>query len=481
MGLVMKKQFFIGAVFVASSGLGISTGEASPKCPPQQVELCHELQVILDHAQRDGILAPAEIKWDGEHLYFDESGAIAKYGQFALDMTLNSKAGPQSIDFSGSTPGKDYFQELVQFVGKQISDGNQMLGAYGYKIDSFDLSFTNVTTGKSQVGPSDHLQDQYTTLSKTYSSADALAEYNAHQAAVAIKRAEKRSRESGSQKLVSEGTIQVPIKAGTGSKDRGALSTAQTSGSVQKAPPLPRDRNGLNQQAQTPSAPNPSNAAPPIVNAYKVPLPSKGAGKQDGPPVTHAVAPPGGQTPDPVQKAPPLPRDRNGLNQQAQTPSAPNPSNMAPPVVNAYKVPAAVLLPAHTATNLQSHQQVGLLVDRHKTSLQKKLHAPDAVSVSVTNMHHGNKIIDRNNLHQHFIPPKAGGAREHNERAYLVDSERKTWSCSISGLAARALKSQDGVSNLHGHIETLHFQRNSIAHVPANHPMSQGCLVAVHK
>ena len=342
------------AVFLASLFLVSLPALSAPKCPPQQADLCHELQVILDHAQRDGILAPAEIKWDGEHLYFDESGVIAKRGQFVLDMTLFAKNSAdtirQSIHFAGSTPGKDYFQELVRYVGRQIADADQMLATFGYKVESFDLDFTNVTTGKLQVGLPDHLQDQYITQSKTYSSKDALAEYNAHQASLihqlaatgsstqagvvgTIKVPVKPVSTGGSVPMTAlQPAIKVPVKPGSiggsvpiaslplkcsGKQDGPPVTHAvappggKALDPIQKAPPLPRDRNGLNQLANTPSMPNAGNVAPPIVNAYKVPLPSKSAGKQDGHPVTHAVAPPSGRPLDPVHKAPPASRDRN--------------------------------------------------------------------------------------------------------------------------------------------------------------------------
>ena len=145
------------------------------------------------------------------------------------------------------------------------------------------------------------------------------------------------------------------------------------------------------------------------------------------------------------------------------------------------QVPAIALVPAHATTNRSPNQQIGFLIDRHKITSYKKPYIPDAVSIQTANLHHDGKTIDRYNLHQHFTTPKSGSLRVHNERAYLIDSEQKVWSCSISGMGHRSLKSQDGNINLHGQIEVLHFQRNSIAHVPANHPITKGCLVAVRK
>ena len=464
------------AVFLASLFLVSLPALSAPKCPPQQADLCHELQVIFDHAQRDGILAPAEIKWDGEHLYFDESGVIAKRGQFVLDMTLFAKNSTdtirQSIHFAGSTPGKDYFQELVRYVGRQIADADQMLATFGYKVESFDLDFTNVTTGKLQVGLPDHLQDQYITQSKTYSSKDALAEYNAHQASLIHQLA---STGSSIQAGVG-GTIKVPVKPGAtgGSVPMTALQPAikvpvkpgSTGGSVPmtalqpaiKVPVKPGSTGGsvpmtaLQPAIKVPVKPGSIGGSVPIAS-----LPLKSSGKQDGPPVTHAVAPPGGKALDPVHKAPPASRDRNGYN-----------------LNNAQVVGVA---PYHH----QAHQMPGLLVDKHKIASSKKMHKPAAVSVSQAYVHHKGKDIDRSNIHHHFITPKSGSARAHNERAYLFDSQKKLWSCSISGMGARSLKGQDANKDLHGHIELMHFQRNTIAHIPANHPMAKGCIVAIHK
>ena len=107
--------------------------------------------------------------------------------------------------------------------------------------------------------------------------------------------------------------------------------------------------------------------------------------------------------------------------------------------------------------------------------------SPNSISVITGINRHDGKKVDKSNVNEHFVTNKAGNHIERNERAYLVDSNDKLWSCKISGLGARRMPGQNGTLEIAGHVETLQFRSLHIAHVPGNHPMHSGCLISVHK
>lgn len=107
--------------------------------------------------------------------------------------------------------------------------------------------------------------------------------------------------------------------------------------------------------------------------------------------------------------------------------------------------------------------------------------SPSSISVMTGVKAHNGKKIDKHNVNNHFVTSNAGDHIEREERAYLVDSDDKLWSCNISGLGARRMPNQTGEMEIAGHVETLQFRSVHISHVPGNHPMHSGCLISVHK
>ena len=106
---------------------------------------------------------------------------------------------------------------------------------------------------------------------------------------------------------------------------------------------------------------------------------------------------------------------------------------------------------------------------------------PKSVSVTHSLKGDGSQKIDRLNVNRHFVTKTAGSLIESDERAYLYDSNNDVWSCKISGLGARRMPSSDGSYQVQGHVETLEFRSEHLAHIPGNHPMHSGCLISVQQ
>ena len=134
------------------------------------------------------------------------------------------------------------------------------------------------------------------------------------------------------------------------------------------------------------------------------------------------------------------------------------------------KTPATPSPSAHPATNQIAKQNT--INSRHR---------PSAISFQTASANHIGKQINKSNINAHFVTHKPGSYIEHNERAYMLDSENKVWSCKISGMGARVMVDQDETETTHGHFETLHFRSRHIMHIPANHSPLAGCLISVSK
>jgi hypothetical protein len=89
--------------------------------------------------------------------------------------------------------------------------------------------------------------------------------------------------------------------------------------------------------------------------------------------------------------------------------------------------------------------------------------------------------VNKTNVNQFLITQIAGNQLVENERTYLVDDERKAWSCVLSGLGYRVVKTDNDKINHHGHVESVHLRSTQLAHIPVNHPMHNGCQIAVSK
>ena len=66
-------------------------------------------------------------------------------------------------------------------------------------------------------------------------------------------------------------------------------------------------------------------------------------------------------------------------------------------------------------------------------------------------------------------------------RSQFIEPSGKTWTCALSGMGRRKIINEQGLEEIVGNAETLHFQQTTTAHLPSNHRSEARCIVLINK
>jgi hypothetical protein len=279
------------------------------------------------------------------------------------------------------------------------------------------------------------------------------------------------------------------IAGGTGGvRPASSAATQKPVNTIQKSQTASRVRQGTPAGSTTTVAPAsvaPATVTPATVGnktrvsglqkkIYLVTIPSKTSSGSSG---NKQV----GHSPNQIQKNQKSgSRDRQGQPQQIQKSQTASRIRQGSSAVSTTTVAA----PAGHSKKKASGQQkkiagrgsVGATFPPNSKTNSKNSTRPEKVVIQKTTAG-----VTKKNVNSVLTTSTAGSQTSANERTYLIDGSGQVWSCKVSGLGWRITSSGNGAIRSHGHVETTHVRSAQLAHIPANHAGSSGCLISVSK
>jgi len=76
---------------------------------------------------------------------------------------------------------------------------------------------------------------------------------------------------------------------------------------------------------------------------------------------------------------------------------------------------------------------------------------------------------------------RTGPSMIKGHRSQFIEPSGKTWTCALSGMGRRKIINEQGLEEIVGNAETLHFQQTATAHLPSNHRSEARCIVLINK